>query len=132
VADRFARAFHEVQVAESFISSFNVFNVWVKPVCDSSCSACLATSQCTCHSLWVDVPHGFSSRGNATMKIHHTDLGPIEITIYFGAVPIFRLQLACKIKKPFLGMSWCAEVVQGRRLCTFGAPASWLWQTLHI
>ena len=37
------------------------------------------------------------------MKIHHTDLGPIEITIYFGAVPIFRLQLACKIKKTFYG-----------------------------
>ena len=44
VADRFVRAFHEVQVADSFISSFNVFNVLVKLVCDSSCSACLATS----------------------------------------------------------------------------------------
>ena len=48
--------------------------------------------------------------------------GPIEIIRYFGMVPIFRTQLAFKLKKSFF-LNWMVgKVVQGRRLRIFGCP----------
>ena len=58
--------------------------------------------------------------------------GPIEIISYFGMVPIFRTQLAFKLKKSGFSEFDGGQVVQGRGLRNFGAPASWLSQVLDI
>ena len=60
-------------------------------------------------SQWLWCPWSFpyrcSSRGDATLKMHYTNKGPIEIICDFGRFPIFRTCLACKLKKPFFRMS---------------------------
>ena len=48
------------------------------------------------------------------LRINHTNYkGPIEITSYFGGVPIFRTQLALKLKKFLNSMvgRWCKGAV---------------------
>ena len=65
----------------------------------------------------------FSSRGEATLKINHTEYDPIEIT-HFGGVPIFRTQLALQLRKLVSPPEFDGgQAVQGCGLRNFGAPA---------